>query len=116
MPIKRLQDREARPALPPMIGRLYKGSPQHQNEKGKMVMGRDLEYFRFESDYPEVKAAFDTLYGAEPRVLRVRLPFATVDKNFDCWQEAREGTGHLMHRCDGETCTLWRGDDGKMHR
>jgi len=44
---------------------------------------------------------FHDAYGDEPREINIRLPFNTVEENFDAWQEAYVQSG-LIHRCDGE--------------
>lgn len=98
MPIKGLTDR---PASFPQIGILRKGAPKP--ERGP---GRDLKYFRFDTDDAEAARAFQTVYGDEPTSIRVYLPFATAAENFEAWQE-HWTAGALQHRCDGQTCVLW---------
>lgn len=82
------------------LGQLRKGAPKPQ---GKQQPGKDLTYFRATFEDGEEKAAdmFHQAYGDEPREINVRLPFDTVDENFDAWQEAYV-RGGLIHRCDGE--------------
>lgn len=98
MAIKGLTNR--RPSFPE-IGQLRKGAPKP--ERGP---GRDLKYFRFESDDADATARFRTVYGDEPTSIRVYLPFATAGENFEAWQE-HWIAGALQHRCDGQTCVLW---------
>lgn len=98
MPITGLTDRAA---SFPQIGLLRKGAPKP--EKGP---GRDLKYFRFDSDDQAAVAAFEQAYGPEPTSVHVFLPFATVAENFEAWQE-HWSAGALQHRCDGRTCAIW---------
>ena len=107
MPIKGLTD-NVRPAFP-VLGKLHKGALKSEN-----TPGRDLEYFRFATERPEVRQAFEMAYGAQPVTLQVFLPYPQVEENFDAWKEHWRGGG-LMHRCDGETAVLWLGPDGKYH-
>ena len=79
MPIKNLTNRQ--PQFPE-IGQLRKGA----KKKGKQI-GRDLDYFRFTSDIPEVQAAFEAEYNGEPRLVNVFLPFMYLDENWQAWQE-----------------------------
>ena len=90
-----------RPASFPQIGILRKGAPKP--ERGP---GRDLKHFRFDSDDQNAAGAFRTVYGDEPTSIRVYLPFATANENFEAWQE-HWTAGALQHRCDGEMCVLW---------
>jgi hypothetical protein len=98
MGIKGLTDRAA---SFPQIGILRKGAPKP--ERGP---GRDLKYFRFDTDDAAAASAFRTVYGDEPTSVRVYLPFAGAAENFEAWQE-HWTAGALQHRCDGETCVLW---------
>jgi len=107
VPIKRIQE-NLRNAFPD-IGELRKGGPK--TERG---IGEELDHWRFTSDRPEIVQSFIAAYGEEPRLLHVYLPYATVDENFEAWQE-EYGSSGLMHRCDGEMMVRWRGADGKMH-
>lgn len=108
MPIKSLQN-ASRPALP-RLGKLRKGG-----QKPARGLGQDLTYFRFtaEDGNPEVEAAFREIYGAEPAMLRVYLPYADVSSNFESWMEQWGGGERLIHRCDGEYCVKWLGEDGR---
>jgi hypothetical protein len=98
MPIKGLTDRNAGF---PQIGVLRKGAPKA--EKGP---GRDLEHFRFDADDREAAAAFAAIYGDEPRTVRVYVPYATTDENFEAWREDWIASS-LKHRCDGQNCVRW---------
>ena len=98
MGIKGLTDRAA---SFPQIGILRKGAPKP--ERGP---GRDLKYFRFDTDDAAAASAFRTVYGDEPTSVRVYLPFAGAAENFEAWQE-HWTAGALQHRCDGEMCVLW---------
>jgi len=92
----------------PRIGKLRKGGPRP--ESGRRP-GKDLEYFRFTSDRPDVVNAFQAVYGDEPQEIDVYLPYARIEDNFSCWKEHWQAGG-LLHRCDGETCTIWLREDG----
>lgn len=108
MPIKGLTDRA--PQFP-KIGDIRKGAPKTSNRPGK-----DLTYFRavFPEDEANAAAAFLDAYGAEPREINILLPFPDTDRNFEAWQEEYTASA-LIHRCDGETCVIWRDADGQMH-
>jgi len=86
----------------PQIGQLRKG--EWDKEKG---MARDLDYFRFTSDIPEVVERFHAFYGDEPRLINVFLPYPTADENWEAWYEEYLASG-LIHRCDGEFVTRYR--------
>lgn len=90
-----------RPASFPQLGILRKGAPKP--ERGP---GRDLKHFRFDTDDAAAAGAFRTVYGDDPTSIRVYLPFATANENFEAWQE-HWTAGALQHRCDGQTCVLW---------
>lgn len=109
MPIKHLQ--LDRPAAFPCIGKLRKGGEKQTNTKGKEVMGRDLDHFRFTTDDADAAAAFNAYYGAEPKAIKVFLPYATTDENFQAWMEEYRAGG-LVRRCDGETCVFHRDAKG----
>lgn len=93
----------------PRLGKLRKGGekPQIGNRPGA-----ELEYFRFTSENPAIVGAFHEAYGTQPAMLRVYLPYPSVEMNFSTWKEAW-AAGGLVHRCDGETCQIWRTPDGK---
>lgn len=82
------------------IGQLRKGAPKPK--KGNRP-GEDLTHFRATFMEGEEQAAvmFHDAYGSKPREINIRLPFDTVDENFDAWQESYV-RGGLIHRCDGE--------------
>lgn len=106
MPIRGLTtDRE--PAFP-RIGVLRKGGVK-PNEKQP---GKDLTYFRFDSDDKQAVQDFEATYGKEPATINVYLAYPTPDENFQAWQEEYKAGG-LVHRCDGETMTVWQTPDGK---
>lgn len=107
MPIKGLTNEKAEF---PEIGQLRKGA-----EKPANGIGKDLTYFRFTSEIPDVAAAFTSAYNGEPRLINVFLPFQTADENWEAWQEEYKAGG-LVHRCDGETCTIWLKEDGSYSR
>jgi len=103
MPIKRLTKE---PTFP-KIGTLRKGAP-----KGTNSPGRDLQYFRFDSSDPKAQADFEAAYGKAPASINCYLPHQTPDENFEAWQEEWVAGG-LVHRCDGEVCTVHKTPDGK---
>lgn len=103
MPIVNLTNREA---AFPQIGILRKGAP-----KPKSGPGKDLKHFRFTSEHGDVLASFHAHYGDAPTDINVFLPYRTTDENFSAWRE-HWVAGGLVHRCDGETCTIWRNKEG----
>lgn len=108
MPIKTLQAN--RQAQFPVIGKLRKGSPKEE-KNGKEVMGKDLGHFRFDSEDADANRVFAAAYGNEPKALKVLLPFATVEQNFQAWMEEYT-SGGLKRRCDGESQNFHRDERG----
>lgn len=108
MPIKNLTD-NVLPAFP-RLGKLRKGSPQENGHFGK-----EQSFWRFASERTDVTAAFTAAYGAQPVSLTVYLPYAQVEDNFATWREEWTAGG-LVHRCDGETMTIWRTPTGTYDR
>jgi hypothetical protein len=108
MPIKGLTDRGF--VSFPKIGDIRKGAEKETNRPGK-----DLTYFRavFPEDESDAAAAFYAAYGDEPREINILLPFDSIEQNWETWQEEYTASA-LQHRCDGETCVMWRDDDGEM--
>lgn len=104
--IKRL----VREASFPLIGKLRKGGVRPESGKAP---GKDLTYFRFDSDDAHAQKCFTAAYGDQPAQVNVFLPHQTAAANFSCWQEAYVAGG-LTHRCDGETCVIWL--DGTKYR
>lgn len=91
------------------IGKLFKGEKKQkkQGEKGEYeIFGKELDYWRFESDIPVVKEAFTRTFGEKPQAIAVYLPFPTRDENWQTCKEAYTATG-LQHRCDGAVCSRW---------
>jgi hypothetical protein len=93
MAIKGLTDKKA---VFPRIGKLRKGGTKSGNRPGK-----DLDHFRFDSSDPGAVAAFTAAYGDEPREINVRLPYPTLEENFQTAME-RYGAGGIEARCDRE--------------
>lgn len=93
----------------PRLGKLRKGGekPATGNKPGA-----ELSYFRFTSENTAIVGAFHDAYGTQPAMLRVYLPYPSTEMNFSTWKEAW-AAGGLVHRCDGETCQIWRTPDGK---
>jgi len=108
MPIKQLQSN--RQAQFPIIGKLRKGAPQEERN-GKTIVGKDLGHFRFDSDDTSAVQTFTAAYGNEPKALKVLLPFATVEQNFQAWMEEYT-SGGLKRRCDGELQNFHRDERG----
>jgi len=117
MAIKGLTDQVA-PRFP-RLGKLRKGSESKEktSQSGKTyhTYGDDLSYFRFVGEVPELDAAFRSVYGDAPASLPIYIPYVTPDEAFQTWRE-KWTAGGLVHRCDGETMTIWRTPDGKFSR
>lgn len=107
MPIKGLTDEKSLVPQFPRLGKLRKGGP-----KGASGFGKDLTYFRFTSDRPEIEAAFFEAYGKKPQILQpVYLPYPDALQNFPSWREEWKAGG-LQHRCDEVTCNVSRKGSG----
>lgn len=89
-------------AQKPRIGQLRKGDKKPNASQP----GKNLSYFRFVSDDPDIEAAFLAAYGPEPRQINAILPYDTIAENFEAWKELHTA-GALQHRCDGKFCVLW---------
>lgn len=117
MSIKGLTDRGAEF---PRIGELRKGAARTEADIAAKRPGKDLgPTFRFTSNDPAVVEEFNRAYPVEEgapgiKELIVYLPHAQAEGNFSAWKE-KWVKGGLMHRCDGQTCTLYRGEDGQIH-
>lgn len=94
----------------PRLGVLRKGAPK-PNEKQP---GKDLgEKLRFVAvDQSVADDWMDTYGNAEIEEITVRLPYASVDEN---WQAYREHwvSGGLVYRCDGRQHILWQDGNGE---
>ncbi len=97
------------------IGRLYKGSKQKENARGKMIYGDDLDHFRFVSPDPVVQKAFENAYGTEPAQLRVYFWHRTAQENFGSWRESYGRNGLCKVRCDGDYIVDWIEGDRHHH-
>ena len=95
MPIKGLTHQK--PQFP-QIGQLRKGIYDEKEERPK-----DLDYFRFTSDIPEVMESFVSAYGEQPRLINVRLPYETTDENWEGWYEEYVASGLVHPDRDWET-------------
>ncbi len=104
MSIKGLTD-NVLPAFP-RLGKLRKGAAQ---ENGRL--GREQSFWRFASERTDVSAAFTAAFGAQPVAITIYLPYAAVAENFTTWREEWTAGG-MVHRCDGETMTIWRTPTG----
>lgn len=104
MPIKSLTTRQARF---PLLGKIRKGGEKTGNTPGK-----DLDYFRVDSDIDGISERFNEIYGKEPKYLDCLLPFAKTEQVFPCWMEEWGRTG-LITRCDEENQVVYE-KNGKM--
>jgi hypothetical protein len=96
----------------PRLGKLRKGGERIKkvkNGREYFTFGKDLDHFRFTSEHgnQDIAAVFRSAFGDAPRVVQVYLPYKTPAENFPTWCEIWDASG-LVHRCDGETMTLWR--------
>ncbi len=100
----------------PRLGILRKGGPKRtivKNGREIEIAGEDLkDFFRFECDDDAAARDFARAYGDKPNGIRVMFYYATVEANFETWQE-HHSAGALKHRCDGQTCVLWLDKDGR---
>lgn len=114
MPIKSLQQNQT--AQFPIIGKLRKGDVKQkkigQNGREFEIYGKDLNYFRFVTDDAQAADAFAKAYKKEPQQIRVLLPFATPDQNFQAWME-EYSAGGLLRQCDTENQRFHRSKTGK---
>lgn len=94
----------------PFLGKLRKGG---EKQDGKV--GKELKYWRFTSENPDVVRAFHEAYGDQPVAISVYLPYPDVLTNWATWKE-KWVSGGLDHRCDGEVCQIWRTDKGTYSR
>lgn len=99
MPIVGITD--ARAAFP-RIGTLRKGEEKQGNKPG-----RDLDYFRFDSEDEDAIAKFHATYGDRPQAIEVLLPKAEADGNLFAYKEEWGASG-LVRRCDGQTIVAER--------
>lgn len=99
----------------PRLGKIRKGAPQTTKtvtdrktgqQKEVKVFGKDLDYFRIDTDRPRVARRFQEIYGDKPTEIRVWLPYATVQECFDPWMK-EYATGSLKRQCDGENQVIW---------
>ncbi len=105
MPIQGLTDRTSLKPQLPRLGKLHKGAEKDGNK-----IGKDLSYFRFTSDNPEIVEAFHKAYGAEPRSLHIVLFYETYEATFSSWIETWDASG-MIFRSDGEHWLVWREGD-----
>lgn len=111
MPIKGLTDKQA---MFPKVGKLFKGSKKKKNAAGKEIQGDDLSVFRFETDIPSFKKAFNKLYenadcvtikdsegNIMPREIECVLFGVNEQDVFDGYMEEWDGS-KLIRRCNGE--------------
>lgn len=96
----------------PRLGVLHKGAPKPNDKQP----GRDLgERLRFAPAGEDADIGLDwqeTFGGMEVDELAIRLPYGTVDANWQAWKE-HWVAGGLVYRCDGKDHVLWRDDAGE---
>lgn len=107
MPIKGLR---IEPSFP-LLGRIKKGEPYGEEERAARKRLRELNYFRLDTDRPDVREKWNQLVGEKPTRLHIILPYAEMDRVWQYWLTEWDARG-IVHRCDGETCVLWRKEDG----
>ena len=112
MPIIGMTDADTSMPRFPLLGVLRKGAARPE---GGGRPGKDLEWFRFDPRRQEIGEAFEQAYGTQPDSLTVFLPYALISDCFPTWREEWVAGG-LVHRCDGETCSLWRNAQGRYSR
>lgn len=110
MPIKGLTT-QREPSFP-RIGVLRKGGEMSKSADGRTKPGKDLQWFRFDTDDKAAGEDFSGAYGDEPATVNIYLPYSTPDENFQAWKE-EYAAGGLVHRCDGEMMTVHLRPDGK---
>ena len=119
MPIKGLTDA---PSRLPIIGRLYKGAERqtkYKNVNGKQVsyevFGQELDYFRFSPEDPgntDLANRFIDTYGAEPKLIIVRLAYSDISRSFSAFNE-EYNYGGMTKRCDGSSMIWYRDGQGQ---
>jgi hypothetical protein len=87
------------------LGKLRKGGDKTTNG-----FGPDLDHFRFTSDRPEIVTAFERAFGKAPRSVLVYTFAENTEQVFSTWCEIWDKSG-LVHRCDGQTMSVWRNGD-----
>lgn len=113
MPIKTLTSGSARW---PRIGVLRKGGPKPNDKQPGPDLG---ENFRFTGNDAGVDADWAAVFGTDDKGqllvdgLSIRLPYPTVDANWQAWRE-HWVAGGLVYRCDGEQHVLWRDQAGQV--
>lgn len=93
----------------PRLGKIRKG-----DEKTGNRIGKDLDYFRVVSDRPGLADKIRELYGNQPKEIKVWLPYATPQENFDPWMK-EYGTSGLKRKCDGVNQHLWLSESGSTY-
>lgn len=97
----------------PLIAKLFKGGEKPENGRRP---GADLEYFRVEFDpqFAHLAPVFAEMYGEQPTEFSpIYLMAKTTDDAFASWKEEWDGSGGLLHRCNGVQQVNWRGADGQ---
>lgn len=111
MPIHGLTSGEARWGR---IGILRKGAPKPSDRQPGADLGESL---RFVGNDETVNEAWTEAFGPPEKgqllvdTLSVRLPYPTVDRNWQAWRE-HWVAGGLKYRCDGLLHVLWLDRDG----
>ncbi len=107
MAIKGLTD-QGTPRMP-SVGTIRKGAPK---PKSGNRPGKDLSWFRLDTNDKSVQKLWNVLYPKEPREIEVFLPHNDIKDNFSAWME-HWVAGGLVHRCDGEKVIIQRGKNGE---
>lgn len=116
MPIVGLTDGSAVGDGLPLIAKLYKGGAKPTDGRKP---GADLDYFRveFEPQFENCRSIWTELYGERPTEFApIHLVATSANEAFVNWQEEWDGSGGLVHRCDGQAQAAWRGQDGQTQR
>lgn len=89
----------------PEIGQIRKGIKVEMTRKdgSKVMVPKDLDYFRVEFDEQEQETAarFVDKYGQQPQEINIILPFDEIERCWDAWLEAYTA-GRMVARADGE--------------
>lgn len=114
MGILGLTDQTAAGSGLPRIATLYKGGEKRErtNAKGEtyLIFGEDLNYFRveFAPEFEHLRTLWESMYSDTPDSFEnVLLAAPKTDDAFTCWKEEWDGAGTLIHRCNGESQSVW---------
>ena len=97
-------------AVEPQLAKLRKGGAKRLRD-GRMIVGEDLNHFRFDAGGGRIEDDFATLYGKEPNNILI-LFNAEID---DVWMTAYENydaKGNVKQRHDGQRVYNWMDAQG----